>query len=93
MYWDIASMAVDNQLIQRVQASAAQEQPGNPWLWTADRMLNIAAAPGWDAAWASAVASGNPEPGKDPAVITDGMILTQVQALVALDPVDAGPEE
>ena len=44
-----------------------------------------ASSPGWGAAWDSALA-GHPdddtyEPGKDPAVITDGMILATVQAL------------
>lgn len=80
-YWDISLMAQNQDLINRVQAAAAQEQPDNPWTWTAEHMLNVAAAPGWDAAWASALASGNETPGQDPAVISDSMILTQVQTL------------
>ena len=33
-----------------------------------------------EAEYASAIAAGNPDPGGDPAVITDGMILSAVQA-------------
>jgi hypothetical protein len=40
-----------------------------------------------EAAYASALAAGNPSPGGDPAVITDGMILSNVQAKWPTDPV------
>lgn len=73
-YWDIAQMARDADLYSRVEACSVQENRGMP------NMLVIAAAPGWDAAWASAVAGGNETPGRDPAVITDPMILSAVQA-------------
>lgn len=83
-YWDMAQIAQDGDLTNRVQACAAQEITGaNPYQWAADHMLLLAAQPGWDAAWASAVAAGNPRPGKDPAVITDGMILSATQLLAA----------
>jgi hypothetical protein len=82
-FWDISRMAIDSDLQSRVSACAAQEQDADPVQWMADHMLNLAAQPGWDAAWASAVAAGNPAPGRDEAVITDGMILSGVQALVA----------
>jgi hypothetical protein len=54
--------------------------------WTAEHRRTWAAAPGWDAAWESSLA-GHPDdefwdPGQDEAVITDGMILSQVQAMV-----------
>lgn len=74
-YWDIAMMAQDPDLYGRVQACYAQEKPA-----AVINMLVLAASPGWDAAWASAVAGGNETPGRDPAVITDGMILSAVQA-------------
>jgi hypothetical protein len=53
--------------------------------WVANNRYLWAASPGWGAAWDSALA-GHPndpdyEPGKDPAVITDSMILSSVQAL------------
>lgn len=80
-YWDISQMAADPDLLARVAACAAQEQdsPG-AWQWAVDNMLVLAAQPGWAEAWASAQASGNPAPGRDPGVITDGMILAAVQA-------------
>lgn len=83
-YWDIALMAGDNQLTQREAAAAAQEQDGDPMTWALANGMKLAASPGWADAWASALASGNTEPGKDPGVITDGMILSAVQALAAV---------
>jgi hypothetical protein len=40
----------------------------------------VSAASDVEAAYASALAAGNPDPGGDPAVITDAMILAKVQA-------------
>jgi len=85
-YWDISRMAIDGDLQARVTASAAQEQEGDPFAWAATNMIRLAAQPGWSEAWASAVAGGNPSPGRDEAVITDGMILSGVQALLAAAP-------
>lgn len=79
-YWDIAAMSADMDLTARVSACAAQEGIADPREWAADHMLTIAAAPGWSEAWASAVAGGNETPGRDGAVITDPMILSEVQA-------------
>ena len=39
--------------------------------------------PGWDDAWDSAIASGIEDPGGNEGVITDGMILSGVQAVIA----------
>lgn len=81
-YWDIAEMANDADLQARVQAAAAQEMPGdNPAQWINDHMWQVTASPGWDAAWASAVAGNVDRPGKDPGVITDGQILSAVQTV------------
>jgi hypothetical protein len=76
-------MAEDADLQNRVAACAAQEQPTEPRAWMYTYILAVCAAPGWDAAWASALASGNETPGRDPAVITDGQILSSVQAVLA----------
>jgi hypothetical protein len=45
-------------------------------------MLIVAASPGWSEAWAAAGAADPPIefPGRDAGVITDGMILSAVQA-------------
>ena len=82
-YWDIAEMSGSPTLQRRVSAAAAQEQDGEPVQWMTDHMLRLAAEPGWAEAWASAVAAGNEDPGRDAAVISDGMILSGVQALLA----------
>jgi hypothetical protein len=53
----------------------------NRYLW--------ASSPGWGAAWDSALASHPDDdayqPGRDPSVITDGMLLSTVQALTSGD--------
>ncbi len=76
-------MAGDSDLTLRIQACAAQEIDGDPYEWTRDHMLTLAASPGWSEAWASAVAGNVERPGKDPGVISDGMILSATQALAA----------
>lgn len=75
----------------RVTACAAKEgvtdgasQPAinvDQWVW--DNRWEWASAPGWGAAFEYAELSGNEDPGADPAVITDAMILSQVQAMTA----------
>ena len=75
-YWDISQMAQDGDLNARVNACMAQEAPNVAGF----NMLIICASPGWDAAWASAIAGNVPNPGRDPGVISDGMILSAVQA-------------
>jgi hypothetical protein len=84
-YWDISQMSVDEDLVAREQACAAQELPAGapPWQWVQERSLLLASQPGWSEAWASAVAGGLPNPGRDPGVITDGMILSAVQLLIS----------
>lgn len=81
-YWDVAQMSHDPDLQERVQACAAQEQDADPYAWAAEHMLALAAQPGWSEAWASAVAGGVPNPGRDQAVISDGMVLSGVQAVL-----------
>lgn len=84
-YWDIAEMAMDGQITQRCQACAAQEQPGNPWAWVSEHILQLTSQPGWADAWASAGASNTEDRGKDPGVITDSMVLSAVQLLISED--------
>ena len=82
-YKSIASMAESYSLTRRVTAGAAKESIDYPDQWSQNNKWELAAQPGWDAAWDSAVAGGNPDPGSDEAVITDGMILAGIQALTA----------
>jgi len=88
-YIDVATMTRDSSLMLRLSAAAAQEQtsgavldPADPEAWAAEHRWQLAAAPGWGDAWASAVAAGNTTPGDDPGVITDAMILSEVQAVL-----------
>jgi hypothetical protein len=84
-------IANSRSMLARVaQAAAEQDVSGDPDRWTYDNRRDWAAAPGWDDAWESARVShpddGDPttpayDPGTDEAVITDSMILSQVQAM------------
>jgi hypothetical protein len=76
-YFDIADMAQNQDLQDRIYACAAQEHLDSV------NVLRICAAPGWDAAWSSAITSGVENPGRDPGVISDEMILSSVQAEAA----------
>lgn len=82
-YNDVADMADSASLKRRVTAAVAEEGILDPVGWLFPRYWQIVSQPGWDDAWASAVAGGNPDPGASDAVITDGMILSGVQAVVA----------
>lgn len=83
LYWDVAQLAVDADLRGREVACAALEGIGEPESWAWEQRWAFASQPGWGDAYASAVAAGNPAPGRDPAVITDGQILSATQALNA----------
>jgi hypothetical protein len=78
----------DNEAMRdRVSQCAAGEQIPDADHWAFENRRIWAAAPGWDAAWESSLVSQPPgsgyDPGKDEAVITDGMILSQVQGMNA----------
>lgn len=58
-------------------------RPMDPDRWAIEHRRTWAASPGWDAAWASALAgSPDKDPGENEACITDGQILAQVQAML-----------
>ena len=83
-YWDQAQLSRDGDFNQRIGAAAAVEVElagRQPLAWADERQWQISASPGFADAYASAVVSGNPRPGQDGAVITDGMILSAIQAL------------
>jgi hypothetical protein len=72
-------------MFARVAQCAAEQDIPEPDMWTNLNRREWSAAPGWDAAWASALVAHEDEPdydpGQDEAVITDGQILSQVQAM------------
>jgi hypothetical protein len=99
-YTTIAQCADDQAFAERVTAATVTEAWNNPALVDNDYAVNVrasitnahrmtypvAVASDVEAAYASALAAGNPNPGGDPAVITDGMILANVQAKWVDDP-------
>lgn len=64
----------------RVTACTAAEGSDNPNQTMSDVIWPVSAAADIEAAYASALAAENPDPGGDEAVITDQMILSAVQA-------------
>lgn len=85
-YLDEADIAVNPSMFSRVAQCAAEQGETDPDGWTQRYRRTWASAPGWDDAWASAKA-GHPDdvnydPGADNAVITDAMILSQVQSML-----------
>lgn len=88
-YYTQFVMAYDTDLTGRVVSAVASENLAghteeDPERWAAENRHFWAASPGWAAAWESALASENPSPGKDPAVITDAQILSTVQLLLGV---------
>lgn len=81
-YNTIATMAEDDALNRRVTAAVAAERILDPAGWLYPRVWQVASQPGWASAWESAVASGVTDPGANEGVITDGMILSGVQAII-----------
>jgi hypothetical protein len=85
-YYDVGVMVGSNGLRKRVAACAAQESStplADPMRWAAEHIWVIAAAPGWDAKWASGVAAyPDEDPGDKSDVITDADILAVVQPII-----------
>ena len=89
-------IALNSSMFNRIAQAATSEDlgafEGGADAWTSTYRRVWGAAPGWDAAWESAKVShpddddpNTPpyDPGADEAVITDGQILSQVQAMLA----------
>lgn len=79
-YNTIFAIANDAAFRNRVTAALADEGSRNPDSELQTIVWPVAAADDITAAYASAVAAGNPNPGGDESVITDQMILSAVQA-------------
>jgi hypothetical protein len=82
-YWDVAQLSNDVDWQTRVAACVAVEGDisDDPTQWAFDQRWQLAAQPGWADAYAYAVQTGVPDPGRDPAVITDSQLLSGVQAV------------
>ena len=99
----IARCSQDSAFVDRVTAATVQEAWNNTAAAGTDFGHNVqdsyanalrmaypvATATDIEAAYASALAADNPDPGGDEAVITDGMILAQVQSMIAAPKTEA----
>jgi hypothetical protein len=80
-YKTVNECARDQALQGRVTAACAEEgRTDNPNAAMYQVIWAVASANDVEAAYASALAAENPDPGGDETVITDGMILAHVQA-------------
>ena len=79
-YATIYKCANDNSLQSRVTAACAQEGASEPNQAMYQMIWEVATASDVESAYASALAANNPDPGGDESVISDGMILANVQA-------------
>ena len=86
-YVDIAALAADYWFLQRLAAAGQTEgrvvttEPNSAISWASTHVWQVAAAPGFGDAYATGVLNGIAEPGRNPEVISDAMILSAVQAL------------
>lgn len=78
-YSTIAACVADVAFTNRIKAAVAQED-GDPTSELTRLYWDVASHSDIEAAYASALAGDNPNPGGDESVITDGMILAAVQA-------------
>lgn len=68
--------------MNRVESCCAQEGEDTPNASMYKVIYPVSVAADVEAAYASALAAGNPNPGGDESVITDQMILSHVQPLL-----------
>lgn len=73
------NQAMNARVAQAVASQGFQEDPDS---WATNWRRTWAAAPGWDGAWESArVSAPGSDPGINEVVITDQMILAQIQSM------------
>ena len=85
-YIDVADMAANGHLRERIAACAVTEgvRDMHPRAWADAHQWWLAASPGWSEAWQYAREVGEiTELGRNEGVINDGMILSAVQARIA----------
>lgn len=80
-YSDVALLEGDSDFRQRTRACVSQEGELDPIGWSNEHSWQMAGTPGFGDAYAYALNAGVERPGNDPAVISDPMILSAVQAL------------
>lgn len=80
-YYTQSILSTDQDVLAMVAACAALEGVPGPQKWAWEQGWELAAQPGWDAAYAAALVNEVERPGRDESVISDPMILSAVQAL------------
>lgn len=89
-YTSIVEMANSSSLIGRLTAAAAGEAIATPEQWVRTNLWKIVSSPGWADQWAyafdTATVNTNPDLGIRTDVISDGDILSAVQAVHATNP-------
>lgn len=80
-YSDVALLATDQDFMNRTRAAVAAEGEDDVNVWVQNHQWQMASAPGFGDAYASALAGSVENPGNDPSVISDSMILSAVQAI------------
>ena len=89
----VDDIAQDSDFRRRVQIAALKQGIPNPESWAMNNMLQVACAPGFEEAYASAQA--NPyqvRNGENPSVISDGQIIAAVYAIAHPHEPDENPE-
>lgn len=82
-YYDVFLLHQDADFQGRVASCYAIESgEENPNVWTQEHIWQMAAQPEFGDAYGYALNTGKENPGADPAVITDGQILSAVQSLM-----------
>lgn len=85
-FYEVSLLRGDTAFLDRVAACYASETPlgegVDPSLWATQHSWDVASAPGFGDAYASAIAGDIENPGADPSVITDNQILAAVQAIM-----------
>ena len=94
-YYDVSLLAVDQDFRARIAACASTEglpEKMHPIYFADQFQWEIAGAPGFGDAYASALAADVERPGADPSVISDAQILSVVQPIIAELDVEDVPE-
>jgi hypothetical protein len=90
-----SQLAQDQDFINRCNACATEEidpaSPTNALAWVQVNAWKLAASPGFDEKYEYAINTNHSRPGWDAAVISDGDILSAVQALLAQVPAEPVP--
>jgi len=82
-FFDVSLLAGDNDFIQRIRACASTEGELDPIGWTQAHIWQLAGTPGFGDKYGYAIETGVQNPGRNQSVISDGDILSAVQAIQA----------